>query len=110
MLVFSQRAVLSDSYVGRDRGGGREAVGTCRQAGEGAGVCRAVDRVGRVVGADRAVVAEGGAALPVPGSQAAAGSGGLAGDLVRAAHGDRLAAPAARARLRLRLDLLSALG
>ena len=29
-------------------------------------VC-AVDRVGRVVGADRAVVAEGGAALPYPG-------------------------------------------
>src|SRR6266545_3524820 len=47
-------------------------VGTCRQAGRGTDGFSAVDRVGRVVVADRAAAAEGGAALPLSGPQAAA--------------------------------------
>src|SRR5262245_36582528 len=53
------------------------AVGIRRQAGRGVDGCCAVDRLGRVVGVGRAAVAEGGAA----------GSAGVAGDLVRAADG-----------------------
>ncbi len=63
---------------------------------------------GRAVGADRAAAAEDGAPLPLSGSQAAARPPGAARDPVRAAHRDRLAPPAARARLRLRCDLLAA--
>src|SRR5919198_4821390 len=81
------------------------AVGTCHQAGRDADGCCAVGRIERVVGADRAVAAEGGAALPLSGSEAAAGSAGAAGDLVRSLHGDRVAASAGRARLWRRLDL-----
>ncbi len=46
--------------------------------------------------------------VSVTGSEAAPGPAGAAGDLVRVAHGDRLRASAARARLRRRLDLLPA--
>src|SRR6266699_628430 len=85
------------------------AVVIRRQAGRGADGCRAVDRLGGM-GAGRSVAAEEAAALPLSGAQAVAGSGGSAGDPVRAAHGDRLAASAAGARLRLWLDLLPAHG
>src|SRR5438128_12258773 len=84
------------------------AVGICRQAGRGADGCRAVDRVGRVVGVGRAAAAGEGAALSLSGSEAAAGSGGAAGDPVRVADGDLVDAPAGRARLRLGRDLLAA--
>src|SRR4029077_1009460 len=87
-----------------------KAVGTCRQAGRGADGRCAVDRLGRVVGVGRAAAAEGGATGSLSGSEAVAGSAGAAGDLVRAAHGDLVAASAARARLRLRRDLLAADG
>src|SRR6266545_3653965 len=86
------------------------AVGIRRQAGRGADGCCAVDRVGRVVGADRAAAAEAEAPPALSGPEALAGPAGAAGDSVRAAHGDRLAASAARARLRFRLDLLPAAG
>ena len=85
------------------------AVGICRQAGGSDGCC-AVDRLGRVVEAGRAVVAEDAAALSLSRPEAVARSGGVAGNLVRAAHGHRLAASAAGAGLRERCDLLPALG
>jgi len=69
-----------------------------------------VDRVGRVVGVDRAAVAGEGASFPLSGAEAAAGSAGVAGDLVRAAHGDLVAASAARARFRFGCDVLAADG
>src|SRR5690348_8593549 len=47
---------------------------------------------------DRAVAAEGRAAPSVSGPEAAARSAGPSGDLVRTAHGDRVAASAALAR------------
>src|SRR5262245_49821870 len=62
------------------------------------------------MGPDRATAAEGREAFPVSGPEAVARSAGAAGDLVCAAHGDRVAASAARARLRRRLDLLPADG
>jgi transposase-like protein len=71
------------------------AVGIRRQGERGADGYRTVGCVGWFVGADRAAVAEGGASLPLSRSQAAARPGRVAGDLVRAAHGDRLAASAA---------------
>ena len=86
------------------------AVGICRQAGRGVDGCCAVDRFGRVVGACGAVVAEDAAAFSLSGPEAAARSRGVAGDLVRAAYRDRLAASAAGAGLREWRDLLPALG
>jgi transposase len=71
-------------------------VGIRRQAWRGADGCCAVDRLGRVVGAGRAVASDRGASVPLSGSQAFAGQAGVAGDLVRVAHGDRVDAPAAR--------------
>jgi hypothetical protein len=86
------------------------AVGICPQARRGADGRCAVDRVRRAVGAGRAAAAEEGAALSLSGPQTAAGSASVAGDLVRAAHRDRLAARAGRTRIRLGRDLLAALG
>src|SRR6266540_275598 len=78
------------------------------KAERGADGRRAVDRLGRVVGAGRAAVAGEGAALSLSGSEAAAGPGGAAGDLVRVAHGDLVDASAGRAWFWLRGDLLAA--
>src|SRR5262245_61634022 len=80
------------------------AVGIRRQAGRGADGCRTVDRFRRAVGVVRAAVAEEGAALSVSRSEAAGRPAGVAGDLVCAAHRGRVAASAARARLRLRVS------
>src|ERR1051325_11790902 len=82
-------------------------VGIRRQAGRGADGCRAVDRLRRVVGAVRAALAEEGAALSVSGPQAFRRPAGVAGDPVCAAHRDRLAASAARARPRLGRDVVA---
>jgi Transposase DDE domain len=87
-----------------------KAVGIRRQGGRGADGRCAVDRLGRVVGAGRAVAAESRAAFPLPGSEAAAGSAGAAGDLVRAAHRDRVDAVTGRARFWLWCHVLAALG
>ena len=84
------------------------AVGICRRAGRGAGGCCAVDRFGRVVGADRAAVAEEGAAFSLSRSQAPARPRGIARDSVRVADGDLVDASAGRARLRFRGDVLAA--
>ena len=74
--------VLSSRLGLRDRIGMKgpaslttNAVGIRRQAGRGADGCCAVDRVGRVVGAGRAAVAEGGAAFSLSGPQAACPTG-----------------------------------
>src|SRR6266851_3469562 len=83
------------------------AVCVRRQAERGADGRRAVDRLGRAVGAGRAAVAGEGAALPLSGPEATAGPGGAAGDLVRVAHRDLVDAPAGRAWLWLRGDLLA---
>src|SRR5438105_131795 len=72
--------------------------------------CCAVDRLGWVVGAGRAFLAAAGTALPLSGAQAFRRSSRAAGDLVRLAYGDRVAASSARAWLRLGLDLLPAFG
>ena len=58
-------------------------------------------------GADRAFAADEAAAFPLTGTQAARRPAGVAGDLVRVAHRDRLGASAARARLWLRHDRLA---
>src|SRR5262245_18089265 len=71
--------------------------------------CCAVDRLGRVVGADRAVVAEEGAVASGR-TQPSSGPADALRDLVCVAHRDRLAAPAARAWLRLWGDVLAAAG
>jgi len=69
-----------------------------------------VDRVGGVVGVDRAAVAGEGAALSLSGSEAVAGPASVAGDPVRLVHGDLVASSAARTWLRVRGDLLAADG
>src|SRR5215216_5779642 len=84
------------------------AVGIRRQAERGADGRPAVDRLGRAVGAGRAAVAGEGAALPLSRPEAVAGPGGAAGDLVRAAYGDLVDAPASRAWVRFRRHLLAA--
>src|SRR5215204_4111331 len=60
--------------------------------------------------AGRAAASEGRAAVSLPGPQAAAGSAGVAGDLVCAAHRNCLAAAAGGARVRLGDHLLAASG
>src|ERR671937_256608 len=101
---------MSTCGFARALGTPTNAVATCRQAWRGADGCCAVGRVRRVVVADRAVAAEGRAALPLSGPEAAAGSAGAAGDFVRALHRDRVAASACRAGLRRRLDMSPAHG
>ena len=85
-------------------------VGIGRQAERGADGYRAVDRLRRVVGVGRAAAPEEGAAFPLPRPQALPRPASAAGDPLRSPHGDRVDAPAARARLRIRGHLLAAPG
>ena len=84
-------------------------VGIRRQGGRGADGCCAVDRLGRVVGADRAAAAEEGA-VASGWAQPPSGSADAVGDPVCAPHRDRLEAPSGGAWVRLGRHLLAAAG
>src|SRR6266511_4355076 len=77
------------------------------------GGCRWLSRRGLCLtscGSWLSAVAEGGATVSLSGPEAAVGSAGVAGDLVRVAHGDVVDASTARAGFRFGRDLLAAVG
>jgi hypothetical protein len=93
--------------AGSTRSTTTNAVGIRRRAGRGADGCCAVI-VSDECGVVRAAATEEVAAVSPFGSQTAGRPAGVAGHLVRAAHRHRLAASAARARVRFGRDVLAA--